>query len=169
VRQQTVAFKNLSLEEFLSSEGKGGKFRYGWDTRGIGKRNEEDDTIEIYNKTLKLLREMFPSDPLILEWNVSPPPKLLENLSGVGKNFCDPEVAPTYRIIHNLMLVIVDLVNNLDNEQYWERDWEREILTKKQPSIVLEITSSSSQKIKVRFEEKNIVLEVPFDLILRFG
>ena len=169
VRQQTVAFKNFSLEEFLSSKGKGGKFRYGWDTRGIGKRNEGDDTIKIYNENLKLLREMFPSGHLRLEWNVSSShTQLLENLFGVGKNFCDPEVAPTYRIIHNLMLVIVDLVNNLDNEQYWKIDWERKILTKVQPSIVLEITGSSSQETKVRFEEKNIALEVPFGLILRF-
>lgn len=170
VRQQTVAFKNLPLEEFLSSKGKGGKFSYGWDTRGIRERNPGDDTIKIYNKTLKLLRKMSPSGSLKLKWNVAPfHTQLLENLFGVGKNFCNPEVAPTYRIIHNLMLVMVDLVNNLDNEQYWKKDWERKILAKEQPSIVLEITGSSSQETKVRFEEKNIALEVPFGLILRFG
>jgi curved DNA-binding protein CbpA/translation elongation factor P/translation initiation factor 5A len=170
VRQQTVAFKNLPLEEFLSSKGEGGKFSYGWDTRGIRERNPGDDTSKIYNTTLKLLRKMSPSGSLKLKWNVaSSHTQLLENLFGVGKNFCDPEVAPTYRIIHNLMLVMVDLVNNLDNEQYWKKDWERKILAKEQPSIVLKITSSSSQETKVGFEEENIVFEIPFDLILRFG
>jgi hypothetical protein len=165
VRQQTVAFKILSLEEFLSSEGNGGKFGYGWDTRGARNRNEWDNTSEIYNKTLKLLRERFPSGYLRLEWNVSSlHTRLLENLYGVGKNFCDPEVAPTYRIIPNLMLVMQELVRNLDNEEYWR---SRKILARKRtlsPKVI--ITISSSPEAKVKFGSR-IMFEIPFKSLLR--
>jgi len=167
VRGQTIAFNNLPLKGMLNSEGNA-VFVYGWDVRGIGERYPGDETMELYYNTLKYLENFSNRHPIEVKWEVSAfHTQLMENLFGVGKNFCNPDAAPTYRIIQNLMLVMEELVRNLDNEEYWG---SRKILTRKIPlSPKVIITISSSPEAKVKFKGSQIVFEIPWKLLLRTG
>jgi hypothetical protein len=165
VRGQTIAFNNLPLKGMLNSEGNA-VFVYGWDVRGIRERYRGDETMKLYYDTLKYLENFSNRHRIEVKWKVSAfHTQLMENLFGVGKNFCNPDAAPTYRIIQNLMLVMEELVRNLDNEGYWGG---RKILARKRtllPEVI--ITISSSPEVKVEIEGSRIMFEIPFKLLFR--
>jgi len=129
VRQATKVFytpNTLTYEKFKQSEGEK-KFSYGYDARGLQNRFTipADNSKDLYRSFYKVIKEDYEENNGRLSWNINAlhTKTNIENLFIVNKGGgVEPALVPTYRIIQNLMLVMSELIENIDNEDYFKKN-----------------------------------------------
>ena len=145
----------LTLEKFFNSKGPY-VFRYPNDARGISNRFLNSNDIENHEQFTLIATSGNLEKPL--KWH----PSAKHTATGLNLHLVnkgggvEPPLTPGYRIIHNLMLVMKVLIENLDNKDYFKQPIKPAQLSPEATETLSELRSGVSYGF-------------PYEVLITFG